>query len=200
MYDFFGSDNHFSHENILVYTERPYADPLEMNEAMIARWNAQVAPGSRVLLLGDFAMGRIAESLPLVGRLNGEIELLAGNHDRCADMHGEKALAWREKYLEAGFVAVHQGNIRVEVVDGLELPMSHFPYHGDSHEEDRYTELRPRDEGEWLVHGHVHDRWRVNGRQINVGLDAWGGRLVTPQEILEIIEQGEIQLEKLEWV
>ena len=37
----------------------------------------------------------------------------------------------------------------------------------------RYIEHRPDDDGGWLLHGHVHEKWRQNGRQINVGVDAW---------------------------
>ena len=35
----------------------------------------------------------------------------------------------------------------------------HFPYVGDSGDRDRYVEHRPPDRGEWLLHGHVHDKW-----------------------------------------
>jgi len=50
--------------------------------------------------------------------------------------------------------------------------LCHFPYRGDSQEQDRFPDARPIDKGEWLLHGHVHDRWSQNGRMINVGVDA----------------------------
>jgi calcineurin-like phosphoesterase family protein len=25
----------------------------------------------------------------------------------------------------------------------------------------------------WLGHGHIHEKWRLRGRMINVGVDAW---------------------------
>ena len=50
--------------------------------------------------------------------------------------------------------------------------LCHFPYRGDSQEHDRFPDARPIDKGEWLLHGHVHDRWSQNGRMINVGVDA----------------------------
>ena len=50
--------------------------------------------------------------------------------------------------------------------------LCHFPYRGDSQEQDRFPDDRPIDKGEWLLHGHVHDRWSQNGRMINVGVDA----------------------------
>jgi calcineurin-like phosphoesterase family protein len=33
--------------------------------------------------------------------------------------------------------------------------------------------MRPVDNGLPLIHGHVHNSWKVNGRQINVGVDVW---------------------------
>lgn len=38
---------------------------------------------------------------------------------------------------------------------------------------------RPVDDGEtWLLHGHVHERWRQAERMINVGVDVWEYRPV----------------------
>lgn len=69
-----------------------------------------------------------------------------------------------------------------------EPPQSHYPYAGDSQDgPDRYTERRPADEGGWLLHGHVHHQWRVNGRQINVGVDVWDFAPVSAETLLGII-------------
>jgi calcineurin-like phosphoesterase family protein len=78
--------------------------------------------------------------------------------------------------------------------------MTHFPYEGDSQERDRYSQARPRDEGDWLLHGHVHEAWRQRGRQINVGIDAWGGRPVSIDEITDLIAAGPRDLAPLPWI
>lgn len=39
----------------------------------------------------------------------------------------------------------------------------------------------------WLLHGHVHDQWQVNGRQINVGVDVWDYRPVEVGRLAELI-------------
>ena len=54
-----------------------------MNKALIERWNDSVHPDDTVWVLGDVALGRIDETLPLVTELNGRKLLLTGNHDRC---------------------------------------------------------------------------------------------------------------------
>ena len=96
---------------------------------------------------------------------------------------------WTQKYLDAGFDEVHQGEstIRVGDVDAL---MCHFPYYGDSHDHDRYTEHRPVDRGAWLLHGHVHERWMQHDRMINVGVDATGYRPISMSEIERRITAG----------
>ena len=90
MSTWFTSDLHFGHVNIIQYSGRPFTDVDQMNTSLIDRWNALVQPGDDVWVLGDVAMGHIADTLPLVGRLAGYKRLLAGNHDRCWDGLGSR--------------------------------------------------------------------------------------------------------------
>lgn len=160
-----------------------------MDNGLVRRWNEVVAPGDEVWVLGDVALGRIDESLPLVGRLAGRKRLLTGNHDRCWPPLGPKADGWEDRYLDAGFEEVHHGSLEL-VVGGETVVACHFPYVGDSQDHDRYVEHRPADEGRWLVHGHVHDSWRQRGRMVNVGVDAWAGRPVAEDELATLIAAG----------
>ena len=41
---FFTSDQHFGHERILHMCNRPFKDAAEMDERLIANWNAVVGP------------------------------------------------------------------------------------------------------------------------------------------------------------
>jgi calcineurin-like phosphoesterase family protein len=63
-----------------------------MNIALIERWNEAVGDDDEVVVLGDFAMGRIAETLPLAALLRGRKVLLAGNHDRCWSGHRKASM------------------------------------------------------------------------------------------------------------
>ncbi len=56
----------------------------------------------------------------------------------------------------------------------------HFPAAGDSHDTDRFAEHRPATlpEDTWLLHGHVHEKWQANHRQLNVRVDVWDYRPV----------------------
>ena len=188
---FFTADLHLGHRNIIDYCDRPFADVDEMNAALIDRWNETVGDDDEVIVLGDFAMGRIGETLPLVGLLRGRKVLLAGNHDRCWFGHRTGAIipgdsgfieANTARYLDAGFDEVWQDTVELEVA-GKRVLTCHFPYRGDSHDQDRYVAHRPVDKGAWLLHGHVHERWQVRDRMVNVGVDVWDYRPV-PEHVL----------------
>lgn len=184
MTKYYTSDLHIGHANIISYCNRPFDSVDEMNAALIERWNATVGPFDDVWVLGDVAMGRIDETLPMISSLNGVKTLLPGNHDRCWLGHKKRG-DWLRRYHEAGFDYI----IDRDVVEGFLgkrcVLVSHFPYQGDSHDEDRYEDHRPTDHGLPLLHGHVHDKWTVKGRMINVGVDVRGFAPVSEDELRE---------------
>lgn len=79
------SDTHFGHANICKFLDydgkniRPWDDVQEMDEALVDNWNRVVGPKDRVNLLGDAVINR--RCIPTLGRLNGRIRLISGNHD-----------------------------------------------------------------------------------------------------------------------
>jgi len=189
MATWFTADLHLGHRNIIDYCNRPFGDADEMNHALVDTWNEAVADGDTVWVVGDFALGKLDETLPIVAKLNGEKVLVAGNHDRCWHGHGRRAEGWTERYLEAGFAEIIQGSTKVKV-DGRSVLVCHFPYRGDSHGHDRFVEHRPIDKGRWLIHGHVHERWAQQGRMINVGVDVTGFSPINSTTIAELIAGG----------
>lgn len=197
----FSADWHFCHKSILTLgVGRPFATIEEHDEALIERHNALVAPEDTVWVLGDVAMGAIGESLACCKRMNGRKILLLGNHDRPAMVKPDKIVHWRDRYGDEGGFEIIIGvwstkgvwlierNTYVEL-SGQRVAVSHYPYTGESEpgREDRYVDRRPTDVGMWLLHGHVHDQWRVNGRQINVGVDVWNFKPVAAETLAELI-------------
>lgn len=198
---FYTADPHHHHRRICELAGRPYQSWEEMDEDLITRWNAVVAPEDWVYCLGDeaFQLGTDG-ALDYVTKLNGVLILVPGNHDRCHPLHGAvKALQWRERYLAAGYHDVTPPTMRKNIA-GRWVTLCHFPYDGDSHDGDRFTEWRPVDDGSWVIHGHVHGKWRQRGRQINVGVDAWNGTPVAEEEIELLIAAGPRDLLPLAWV
>lgn len=212
---FFTSDHHFGHRNISRLARRPFDDTpdgvLDMNATLIDRWNSVVRADDTVMVLGDFALGQVAQSLPTLAHLNGIKHLIAGNHDRCSPAYYHrpeptKIHQWTQRYVDAGFASVsHSATIGIEALthwtpNAESLLASHWPYSGDSHGQDRYLDNRPADEGAWLLHGHVHEAWRQRGRQINVGVDAWNGYPVSVPELVELIAAGPQDIGPLGWL
>lgn len=189
-FDFYSSDQHFDHINMTDagknYSGRPYANVDEMNEALVERWNDVVSPTDRVLVLGDVCMGKVQESLVHVGRLRGRKFLLPGNHDRC--WQGKKKYqSWVRRYVDAGFESVFTVDVMDIMLGEARVLAAHFPYRGDHSAEQRYLEHRPVDRGAVLLHGHVHELWKRDGRQINVGVDVWNYRPVSADELVALL-------------
>lgn len=176
------SDLHFGHENILKYCPlrgQLWNTPAEMGPDLVHRWNATVRPWDIVYVLGDVCMGKINETLKLIQQLNGVKHLITGNHDRCGNTYyfkptPAKQAQWSKRYLEAGFTSITDGSVFYRFKfhgHTAEVQMCHFPFEGDSTGEERHPEARPEDHGHILLHGHVHDMWKVKGRMVNVGVD-----------------------------
>lgn len=127
------SDTHFYHENIIKYCSRPYANAVEMNEDMIAKWNAVIGKDDIVWHLGDFAFGSKDHVKEIVSRLNGRINLVMGNHD-----HHKVSF-----YYESGFHRVYDHPVLVSNF----FILSHEPVQWVK-DGDVYAN----------VFGHVHDQ------------------------------------------
>ena len=72
MSEFFTSDTHFNHTNIIRFCNRPFKDVSHMNEMIISNWNRVVGSEDIVFHLGDFCLGGSAEWVNVLNRLNGE--------------------------------------------------------------------------------------------------------------------------------
>lgn len=196
------SDLHISHERISELAGRPFDNINDMNEAIVSNWNETVAPEDTVYILGDLCLGKMDDSLPIAGELQGYKILIPGNHDRVSPMYSHKKGydRWAARYRnEAGICEILDPQVRIDIGHHRKVLVSHFPYSGDSRKEDRFVDYRPVDTGEFLVQGHVHEKWLQKGRQINVGLDAWGGRIVSEDQLAELIDAGPNDIPAIPW-
>ena len=116
---FLTSDTHFGHAGVCRFLNsdgsklRPWDNPDDMDEAMIANWNNTVSPNDKVYHLGDVVINRRA--LKTLSKLNGRKVLIKGNHD----------IFRINEYLE------YFDDVRAyHVLNGLIL--SHIPVHKDS--------------------------------------------------------------------
>ena len=114
---FLVSDTHFGHSGVCRFTRndgvtklRPFSDPDEMDEFMIAAWNERVKPNDKVYHLGDVVINR--RCLSTLARLNGDKVLIRGNHDIFRDDE------YRQYFRELRAYHVMNGMI-----------LSHIPLH-----------------------------------------------------------------------
>jgi len=201
MTTFFTADTHFSHARILELDNRPFKTIEEHDEELIRRWNETVSPDDTVIHLGDVALGKIADSLPLVGRLNGFKILKSGNHDRTFAGNKQKE---RDRFLpiyEQYFDEVDDGGktepwmVYIDEDDYFHpVVMSHFPHDSDHTSDIRYEQYRPDDDGRILICGHTHEKEPVQHSkkgtlQIHVSVTAWDFRPVSEHQIAQLISE-----------
>jgi calcineurin-like phosphoesterase family protein len=208
---FFTADHHFGHAKIIHAGHRPHASVNDMNADLVERWNSVVRPNDLVYHLGDVAFGALDDSLSNINRLNGRKILIPGNHDECwlgrrRNTVGGRAVARltgsRERYLGAGFesiIDVTSLGHTLAVGGAHPISLSHAPYVAGAPDDDPDPDLSPMDDGLWLAHGHVLGAWRQRGRQINVGVDAWGGYPVPELAVAALMDQGEADLPPIPW-
>ncbi len=171
--DFVTSDHHFGHARIIELAERPFPSLGAMHGELIAAWNRMVGPEDVVLHLGDLALGNREESIAVTAALNGRKLLLPGNHDtissvyRCSESHKQQTRDLLDQY---GWEVLPENLIGRR---GRHLLLaSHYPYRGDSQDEERHSEARPIDAGLPLLHGHTHARDHgPHGSMFHVGVD-----------------------------
>ena len=76
---FFTSDTHFGHR--FIFEQRGFDSLHDHDEELIWRWNSKVPKRAEVYHLGDFSFSKPSRTIEVIGRLNGKIHLIKGNHD-----------------------------------------------------------------------------------------------------------------------
>ena len=150
MNTFFVSDTHFNHASILKYTTRPWKTLEEMNEGLIANWNAVVRSGDLVYHLGDVVMGPRKLAGEFLSRLNGRIFLVQGNHDTALP---------RERFVDrVDFKEIRMGGGN----RGQLITLCHFSL----------RVWNKNHYGAWALFGHSHGGLEPWGKSVDVGVDS----------------------------
>lgn len=171
MTTWFTSDTHFGHQNIMKFCPdtRKYKNADEMDEAMIVKWNSQVAPTDTVYILGDVFFHKLDKALRIIRRLNGVKHLVWGNHDQVIEKNLE---------LQAEFASIqHYLDLKI---DGVDVVLFHFPI----------VEYNKMHRGAIHCYGHVHGNYTHPGKAVDVGIDgpiAKGNGLVSWDQVKEYV-------------
>lgn len=79
--NYYISDTHFGHGNILRFDNRPFSNVKDMEQTLIKNWNERVTKDDTVYIIGDFCWGLEDEWIRILDQLNGMKVLIRGNHD-----------------------------------------------------------------------------------------------------------------------
>lgn len=135
--NFYISDTHFFHQNIIKFDSRPFSSVEEMNAILIKRWNQIVANDDHVYILGDFIWLKpnLPEYQETIQSLRGQKHLIRGNHDP-QEMPSpiKKLFASIDDYKEI-------------TDEGNHVIMCHYPI-------PCYKAAYNKDT--WMLYGHVH--------------------------------------------
>jgi len=166
---FFTADQHFGHDNIIKYCQRPFDNVKEMNESIITYWNSRVQHDDVVYCLGDMFFCDVALARNIMHRLNGRKRLVLGNHDKL--IRTEPSL---QKLFDKILPDLHIDSLKWQPVVMCHYPLLTWPKAG---------------KGAYMLHGHTHARLPHGSvRRLDVGVDsrAEGHAAFTPWSWAEI--------------
>ncbi len=165
MQNWFISDTHFNHSNIIDYCGRPFKSSKHMDMEIIRRWNERVKPEDTVFHLGDFSYsGSLRDDnkkkpKDYVDQLNGKLILIKGNHDR-------------------------NNGLRTNI-ESIDIKLGGINW-WCQHKPEMLTY-------KYNLCGHVHNNWevKITGRYVvvNLSVEVWNYYPVNIQEILKRLDE-----------
>lgn len=193
MPDLFTADLHLRHP--AVARLRGFDTAEDHDEKVLSNLESDLSPGDRLFVLGDLSKGSGAPEDQALGMLEvlrlltgAELHLIAGNHDSASPHRSKWFQAAAEMHPTFSSVS-SSGTLKIA---GTRAMLSHYPYDGDHSEVDRHTQLRLRDEGAPVIHGHTHAPSALSHSakgtpQVCVSLDAWNLHAVCKEELDKVL-------------
>ena len=133
--NFYISDLHLGHDNIIKLCDRPFANVEEMNETLIRNWNSKVTNADTVYIIGDLFFRCATNPKVMLSRLKGKKHLIVGNHDK----------SWMNNFSEQAFKEFFASVSNLLVINtgkGM-ATLCHYPMMAF--------------EGAYLIYGHIHN-------------------------------------------
>ena len=114
--NWYTSDLHFFHRNILSYCDRPYGNVAQMNSKLIKNFNSVVDSKDTIYFLGDMAM--VGKTQPqrleqIISKMRGTKILIMGNHDEMSPKQYID-IGFNPKYLWDALKVIDSEDIQIE--------------------------------------------------------------------------------------
>ena len=181
---FFTADQHFGHENIIEYCNRPFSSVEEMDEEMIRRWNEKVGKDDTVFHLGDFTLGSQHQAAYYWEQLSGFIYILNNtwHHDkRWINVQAPYMDPRMPYYNSKGISIIAKPPLCVlepmEARTEVPIVLCHYPL--ARWDRGHY--------GSWHLHGHSHSQYQTPGLIYDVGVDNNDFYPVSLDQVVEIM-------------
>lgn len=169
--NFYISDLHFGHSNVIEFDGRPFSSIEEMDRSMIDLWNRCVTQKDHVYIIGDFAYRNEQPEEWYLSQLNGHKHLIIGNHDKKL-LQNEKAMG----YFESVDKMMHITDNKKQIC------LCHFPI----------AEWNGFYRGHWHIYGHIHNKTRdvfqylkIFDKALNAGCMIHGYQPVSFDELIK---------------
>lgn len=119
--DYFSSDFHLGHKNILKYAERPFDCIEDMDRTIIDNVNRLLKPGDTLWFLGDFCMGNLDKVKSFFKRFHTHytINFISGNHDK------EIVRNYKDLIYLGCFSSFYNSYVEVNI-EGVKLTLCHY--------------------------------------------------------------------------
>ena len=171
--NYYISDLHFGHENVISLCNRPFCNVQQMNESLIEKWNKVVHKNDNVFILGDFAYNSNVNVEDYLSQLKGEKHLLIGNHDK-SYMSKINMFKYFKTVDYMSIINTGKGK----------ATLCHYPL----------LDFK----GKFMIHGHIHakakklkywDYLKNSNAYLNAGVDV---NNYTPVSLEELINNNEL--------
>lgn len=171
--NYYISDMHIGHKNVLKFDGRPFQSVEEMNETLIVNWNRKVTDEDDVWVLGDFCYRSEKDPALYLKQLKGKKHLIIGNHDKVTvNSSSSSALSYFESVERLQHIKDREYNVIV----------CHFPL----------ADWNAKHRGSYHIYGHIHNNkdevyefMKRQERALNAGCMINNYEPVTIEELIE---------------
>lgn len=179
---YFSSDWHLGHENVIRFSDRPFKNASEMDDAIISQMLAPLKPSDDFYFLGDMgtnenAIHRFFQGLPK----KVKVYWILGNHDKQSTI---------ERFRNRCHFIGHMYETKLFIGAGIprqSITMAHYPM--ITWNKSHYGAWQLFGHHHAASHGHEEIPVRAGGKQLNVNCEFHNYLPVTENNLIEIMKK-----------